>query len=96
MEIKTCEEYVIKELERAQNELSLIKKENEELKAQNEGYNQILDNINTCEKEFKASGVDMCLAEVLYKAKNIDVINVCHPNKDTHIVIDITMGKEIK
>lgn len=89
MEIKTCEEYVLKELERAQEELSLVKKENEVNK-------QVVGSLNICDNHIKACGLDMNLAEVLYKAKNIDVINVCHPEKDQHIVIDITMGKEIK
>ena len=96
MEIKTCEEYVIRELERAQDELSLVKEENEYLKEQNDKLQSSVDNINVADNYIKATGLDMCLAEVLYKAKNIDVINVCHPNKDQHIVIDITMGKETK
>lgn len=89
MEIKTCEEYVINELERAQNELSLVSKENEENK-------QVVGSLKICDNHIKACGLDMSLAEVLYKAKNIDVINECYPNKDQHIVIDITMRKEIK
>jgi hypothetical protein len=95
MEIKTCEEYVINELERAQNELSLIKKDNESLKEQNDKLKAIVDNIKVADN-YITSVVDMSLAEVLFKAKNIDVINVCHPNKDQHTVIDITLGKEVK
>lgn len=95
MEIKTCEEYVINELERVQQELSLVKKENEELKEQNKMLKSSVDNIKVADN-YITSVVDMCLADVLYKAKNIDVINVCHPEKDQHIVIDITMGKEVK
>jgi adenine C2-methylase RlmN of 23S rRNA A2503 and tRNA A37 len=95
MEIKTCEEYVINELERVQQELSLIKKENESLKEQNDKLKESVDNIKVADN-YITSVVDMSLAEVLYKAKNIDVINVCHPNKDQHIVIDITLGKEVK
>jgi hypothetical protein len=95
MEIKTCEEYVINELERVQSELSLIKKENESLKEQNDKLKVIVDNIKVADS-YITSVVDMSLAYVLYKAKNIDVINVCHPNKDQHIVIDITLGKEVK
>ena len=96
MEIKTCEEYVINELERAQQELSLIKEENEFLKEQNEMLKSSIDNIKVADNYIKASGVNMCLADVLYKAKNIDVINICHQEKDQHIVIDITLGKEVK
>jgi adenine C2-methylase RlmN of 23S rRNA A2503 and tRNA A37 len=96
MEIKTCEEYVINELERVQQELSLIKKENESLKEQNDKLKAIVDNIKVADS-YITSVVDMSLAEVLYKAKNIDVINVYHPEeKDQHIVIDITLGKEVK
>jgi hypothetical protein len=96
MEIKTCEEYVINELERAQNELSLIKKDNESLKEQNDKLKAIVDNIKVADN-YITSVVDMSLAYVLYKAKNIDVINVYHPEeKDQHIVIDITLGKEVK
>jgi hypothetical protein len=96
MEIKTCEEYVINELEKAQNELSLIKKDNESLKEQNDKLKVIVDNIKVADN-YITSVVDMSLAYVLYKAKNIDVINVYHPEeKDQHIVIDITLGKEVK
>jgi hypothetical protein len=96
MEIKTCEEYVINELERAQSELSLIKEENESLKEQNDKLKVIVDNIKVADN-YITSVVDMSLAYVLYKAKNIDVINVYHPEeKDQHIVIDITLGKEVK
>ncbi len=71
MEIKTCEEYVLKELEKVREELYLIKKENEELRKKARDDNKKVFAYNIINNEIFKLGIKEDLESVIQECADI-------------------------
>ena len=71
MEINTCEQYVLNELKNSQEELTLVKKENEELKEELSEVNRKSAKLFVIAKELYKVSKD---PDVLDKIEKVNVI----------------------